>query len=169
VSEPIVIRGERVTLRPFLDDEAEALVTHGVVVSGDPRKLVAVSGTWGDDGVLRLAVESEGRLVGDIQARHPKRGLPPGVYELGINLFDTGDRRRGLGREATALLTDHLFEDAGTGRVQLSTDVDNTAMRRVAVLLGFVEEGVMRGFMPGDDGGRRDYVLYAVTRDDWRK
>ena len=40
-------------------------------------------------------------------------------------------------------------------RVQGSTDVENAAMRRVLELLGFREDGVMRGFMPSLDGGRR--------------
>ena len=41
-------------------------------------------------------------------------------------------------------------------------------MRRVFELLGFREEGVMRGFMPAARGRRADYVLYAVLRDEWR-
>jgi RimJ/RimL family protein N-acetyltransferase len=36
-------------------------------------------------------------------------------------------------------------------------------MRRVFERLGFVEEGVMRDFLPAGDG-RADCVLYAVTR-----
>ena len=50
--------------------------------------------------------------------------------------------------------------------MQASTAADNTPMRRVLEKLGFAYEGTLRGFMPGD-GGRDDYVLYAVTRRDW--
>jgi RimJ/RimL family protein N-acetyltransferase len=39
-------------------------------------------------------------------------------------------------------------------------------MRGVLRRLGFVEEGVMRGFMPSDEG-RADYVLFGVTKQEW--
>ena len=48
--------------------------------------------------------------------------------------------------------------------MQLTTDVDNAAMRRVAERLGFGFEGVLRGFMPIGEGPR-DYAMYGMTRD----
>jgi RimJ/RimL family protein N-acetyltransferase len=51
--------------------------------------------------------------------------------------------------------------------VQLSTDVDNAAMRRVAELLGFGFEGVLRGFMPSAEGPR-DYAMYGMTETDFQ-
>jgi len=171
----MILRGARVALRPFREEELAVLVERGIAVAGSDtpeaharlRAVVTESGDWDEHGFLRFAVESDGRLVGDVQARRPPRALPPGVCELGINLFETADRGRGLGREAIALFVDHLFSDAEMGRVQLSTDVENAAMRRVATGVGFREEGVMRGFMPGEDGARADYVLYGVTREEW--
>ena len=94
-------------------------------------------------------------------------GLPPGVVELGIDLFDEADRGRGIGRERVGALTTRLFEAGEAHRVQLSTDVDNAAMRRVAERLGFRFEGVMRGFMPSADGPR-DYAMYGMTEADYR-
>ena len=120
------------------------------------------------DGWLDLAIEAGGRLVGDIGARRPPGALPPGVFELGVSLFDPGDRGRGYGREAVELLTGHLFAREGAARVQASTVVGNAAMRRVLERVGFVGEGTLRAFMPGR-GEREDYALYAVTRDDWTK
>jgi RimJ/RimL family protein N-acetyltransferase len=118
------------------------------------------------DGRLDLGIEVDGKLVGALDARRPAGALPPGVYELGITLFAAETRGRGYGTEAVRLLTSHLFSAGGAERVQGSTDVANVAMRRVFEQLGFVEEGVMRGFMP-DDGGRADYVLYGVTKSEW--
>ena len=108
-----------------------------------------------------------GRLIGEIQARgHPAQTLPPGVFEVGIVLYDPADRGKGYGMEAVALLTGWLFEQAGAARVQASTAVGNLPMRRVLERLGFACEGVMRAFMP--EGARRsDYALYAVTKSDW--
>ena len=156
------LRGERVVLRTFREDELPVVTDSITEIRARTRR----AGVF-VDGFLELAIEVEGRLVGDIQARRPKRGLPAGVYELGIDLYDDADRGRGLGSEALRLLTDHLFAKQDTGRVQASTSLENHAMRRALEKLGFREEGVMRGFMANDAGGRDDYVLYGVTREDW--
>jgi RimJ/RimL family protein N-acetyltransferase len=163
-----VLRGERATLRPFRPDELDFMLRHWR--TGVSRERLAErierSGRFAD-GILELAIEADGRLVGDIQARAPERAMPKGVAEIGITLYRTDDRGRGIGREAVALFTQHLFDAQLIERVQGSTDVENHAMRRVFELLGFREEGVMRGFMP-ERGRRADYVLYAVLRDEWR-
>jgi RimJ/RimL family protein N-acetyltransferase len=130
------------------------------------RERIARSGEF-DGTELLLGIQADDRLVGEVQARQPRMGLPPGVFELGIDLFDERDRGHGLGGTALTLLLKRLFEDEGAHRVQITTDVDNAAMRRLSERLGFVLEGVMRSFMPSIDGPR-DYAIYAITRDDWR-
>jgi RimJ/RimL family protein N-acetyltransferase len=131
------------------------------------RRRLARSGrlVWGR---LDLAVEVDRCLIGEIQARgHPAQTLPPGVFELGVVVYDPADRGRGAGLEAVALLTGWLFEQVGAARVQAGTAVDNASMRRVLERLGFACEGVMRAFMP-ENSGRTDYALYALTKNDWR-
>jgi RimJ/RimL family protein N-acetyltransferase len=120
-----------------------------------------------DEGRVDLGIEAEGRLIGTIDARAP-RPSPPGIFEIGISLF-RGERGRGYGREAVALLSGYLFRDGGAHRIQGSTSLDNAAMRRVFEAVGWQLEGVLRGFMPLPDGSREDYALYAVTRDDWAR
>jgi RimJ/RimL family protein N-acetyltransferase len=119
-----------------------------------------------DGTELLLGIQVDGRLAGEVQARQPRMGLPPGVFELGIDLFDQADRGHGLGGEALIQLLTRLFEHEGAHRVQITTDLDNTAMRRVAERLGFRFEGAMRSFMPSVDGPR-DFAMYAITKDDW--
>ncbi len=168
------LTGQRVTLRAFRPEEIDlALELRGRTegFAPDPAGTEAVRERLGRsgrlvDGRLDLAIEAGGRLAGEIDARQIRGSMPPGVFEIGIALYETADRGRGYGREATALLTRHLFEDLDAARVQASTDVENAAMRRVLDRCGFVEEGVMRSFMPAG-GERRDYVLSAVTREDW--
>jgi RimJ/RimL family protein N-acetyltransferase len=118
------------------------------------------------DGRLDLGVEAEGRLVGHVEARHPRGAMPPGVFELGISIFED-DRGRGYGRGAVEALTDLLLEQHAAYRIQASTDLRNAAMRAVLEQLGYTFEGVLRGFMPARDGGRADYAMYGVTRPDW--
>jgi len=128
------------------------------------RDRVANSGRV-SHGELLLGIVSNGRLAGEIQARQPEMGLPPGVFEIGIEIFDPTARGGGIGRRALGLFLAHLFDEEHAHRVQLTTDVDNMAMRRVAQHLGFRAEGTLRGFMPTKDGPR-DYVMYGITRDD---
>jgi RimJ/RimL family protein N-acetyltransferase len=177
VTDVTEARGAQVVLRPLRSDELEVFVearrrppglAYPVAVEPDLEVLrgrVERSGSFAE-GELLLAIEVAGRLVGEIQGRQPREGLPPGVFELGVELFHPTDRGRGLGGEAIALMTSLLFEEHGAHRVQASTDLDNAAMRAVLRRLGFAEEGVLRGFMPSRDGPR-DYAMYGMTKDDW--
>lgn len=121
-----------------------------------------------DGTELLLGIQVDGRLAGEVQARQPRMGLPPGVFELGIDLFDEADRGHGLGHAALIQLLARLFEQEGAHRVQLTTDLDNAAMRGVSERLGFRFEGVMRSFMPSVDGPR-DYAIYAITKAEWEE
>jgi ribosomal-protein-alanine N-acetyltransferase len=176
--EERTIRGRRVLLRPYRPEEADELLEHWLAspwrvgANQDPatarrrlRRRIARSGTFAD-GRLELAVDIDGRVVGDIEARHPPGAMPPGVYEIGIELYAEETRGRGVGSEAVALLTGHLFAAHAAGRVQATTAVTNGPMRAVLERLGFAEEGVLRAYMP-TVGGREDYVMYAVTSEGW--
>jgi RimJ/RimL family protein N-acetyltransferase len=177
LDRPAFIRGPHVTLRPYRAGEVEAVdaamrspealqwLPLGPPPRSELRRRVDAGGRF-VDGRIDLALEAGGRLVGEIDARRPRWCLPPGVFELGVTVFRAKDRRRGIGTEAVGLITRHLFDSGQAHRVELTTDVDNDAMRVVAERVGFVLEGVLRCFMP-TPAGRRDYALYAMTRDDW--
>jgi RimJ/RimL family protein N-acetyltransferase len=161
----IRIAGARVLLRPFRPDELETVwrmrvastATVGTPSRETLRQRLERSGMW-HDGRLDLAVDLDGELVGEVDVRSGRQVLPPGVCELGIELWP--DRRgAGLGTDAIAALTAWLHAN-GYPRVQGGTDVGNAAMRRVFAKAGYVEEGTMRSFMPGR-GGRADFVLVA--------
>lgn len=170
------LREGDVLLRPLRDEDVE------LILEAEPegfrpgrpsreqreeslRRRVEAQGTFVDNRI-DFGIEREGRLVGAIEARQPRHGLPPGAYELGVGLFAEEDRGRGTGTAAVRLFTDYLFADPETVRVQASTWVENVAMRRVLERLGFGFEGVMRSFMPSASGGRDDYALYAIVRED---
>jgi RimJ/RimL family protein N-acetyltransferase len=169
------LRGRLVVLRPLCTEEFDAVreaqqrmfpIDQPTAASDRRlRKRIERSGRL-VDGWLDLAIEVEGRLVGDIGARRPDGSLPPGVYELGISLFEEADRGKGYGAEATELLTHHLFDAHEAKRVQATTDVANHAMRRVLEKVGFVHEGTLRSFMHSENG-REDYAMYGITREDW--
>jgi RimJ/RimL family protein N-acetyltransferase len=120
------------------------------------------------NGELLLGIVVNGELAGEIQARTPEMALPPGVFEIGIEIFDTATRGSGAGRRALAQFVSLLFDEEHAHRVQLTTDLDNAAMRRVAEVLGFTDEGTLRGFMPTPTGPR-DFEMYAMTREDYER
>ncbi len=167
----VKLAGVSVLLRPPELHDVDALVAGSgdgsFGTSGDEGRAKLLGRierrpTLEDGGFLSFVIEVGGEPVGDIQARAPKNGFPPGVCELGITLFPAA-RGQGYGLEAVRLLTEHLL-DSGWPRVQASTAVGNAAMRRVLERCGYAEEGILRAFAPADDGGREDYVLYAATR-----
>jgi len=164
------------TLRPFRPEEAELVWAARTkspsptsrITPGARRALdrqIAHSGVF-RRGFLRLAIDVDGRLAGEVDVRAPEGAFPPGVYEFGIELYEGADRGRGLGAEAVRQLLDRLFTRERAERVQASTAPGNVAMRRVLEKLSFTEEGTLRGYMPTREG-REDYVLYALTRADW--
>jgi RimJ/RimL family protein N-acetyltransferase len=173
------VAGKRVTLRGFRSEEFDRLLAAAQAAPiGDGihwgprepdavRKKISASGAW-HEGWIEFGVEADGRVVGEVQARCVPRAMPPGVFELGVEIYDEADRRDGLGGEAVREITRFLFRDEGAIRVQVATDVDNDGMRRLSERLGFGFEGVMRGYMPTSKGPR-DYAIYAMTRNDYQE
>jgi RimJ/RimL family protein N-acetyltransferase len=177
IAQMTILRADHVCLRPFRDEEVEHALgmigfsapdraTEGDTVRALRRDRLTRSGSR-NEWELLFAIEGDGRLVGEIQARHAKHAMPPGVHELGIEIWDRSDRRRGYGSAAIVALAGHLFEREEAIRVQASTDLDNDGMRRTLEGLGFGFEGVLRSFMPSPDGPR-DYAMYGMTHDDWK-
>lgn len=169
-AEPIHLEGGSVRLRPFEEHElgawfsGRARLPEGAQPEGPPdrrrlRELLHRSGRWSRGRIrLQLAIEADGRLIGETQVYRPSgRRLPPGVYEFGIALFNEEDQAHGYGSEAVSLLTSWLFRDAGATRVQTGTMVTNRPMRRLLDNLGFTESGTV-------DVRGVPHILYAVER-----
>ena len=110
----LVLRAGAVTLRPFTPAEfdlvwAEETRDRGAFeapwAADDERARERVSariehsGSWRHERVLDLAVEVDGELAGDVQARRDLDYAPPGIFDLGIGLFrrspGPGDRHHG--------------------------------------------------------------------------
>lgn len=161
-------------LRPFTPQEFDAL--WAAVARADPtvavgamdpdllRTRVATSGQLTEREVL-LAIEAESRLVGSIQGY--RDGLPDGVFVIGIELFDESDRGKGYGTAAVKALAMRLFDDEGARRLEAGTAHDNAAMRAVLERVGFLHEGILRGWYPSDDAEGIDCVMYGMTKHDY--
>ena len=165
----IRIEGERVVLRPLSMDEFEA--SWAARLEAEPweqpvmpardvlRARFERSGIL-ENGVLDLAIEVEGRNIGEIQTYDPgDRPLPPGVFEVGISIEEPM-RGKGYGTEAVRMLVGWLFSDRGATRVNMPTVSGNVAMRTVAERLGFEADGAIRY-----EG--LEFVFYVLTRERW--
>jgi [ribosomal protein S5]-alanine N-acetyltransferase len=76
-----------------------------------------------------------------------------------------GHRGRGAGGDALRLVGGWLLGKCGLARLQLVTEPDNVAMMAAARRAGFVEEGLLRGYLR-ERGRRVDVtVLSLVTVD----
>lgn len=100
------------------------------------------------------------------------RLLDLGDVQHGSPLFDiriaTSHRGRGLGTLAVGWLTDHLFERFEVlHRIEATTRVDNTAMRRALERCGYRLEGQLREAWLGADGSRTDTMIYGIVRTEW--
>ena len=84
-----------------------------------------------DGTELALGIEVDGRLAGEVQARTNPEGMPPGVLESASSCSIRGPAGRVWAPRPSLLLT-AIFEHEGAHRVQLTTDVDNAAMRSVS-------------------------------------
>jgi RimJ/RimL family protein N-acetyltransferase len=163
------IRGSRLLLRALqpgeIEEEWRAMVTADPMTIAElPREAdfkdrLRRSGHL-ENGWLDLAIDLDGVSIGRIQTFVPPgRPLPPGTFELGIELREKA-RNKGYGREALALLTDWLFEHAAAEAVGASTDPANVAMRTVFQRVGWKTAGSLT------ESGR-EWVMYRITWREW--
>jgi RimJ/RimL family protein N-acetyltransferase len=122
----------------------------------DAREFIATT----EEKAFAIVDRTYGDLVGGIGARVHEEG----VVEIGYWIRGPA-RGRGIATCALSLLARWAFEELGAGRVQLTTDPENTASQRVAEKAGFKREGVLRS-LHDFKGRRRDAVMYSLLPDD---
>jgi RimJ/RimL family protein N-acetyltransferase len=74
-------------------------------------------------------------------------------------------RGRGVATDALRLIGRWLLRECGLERLQLVTEPDNVAMVAAARRAGFVEEGVLRGYLR-ERGQRVDVTMLALVGGD---
>jgi RimJ/RimL family protein N-acetyltransferase len=74
-------------------------------------------------------------------------------------------RRRSVGTRAVRLITVWAFEELGLERLELLSNPENEASRRLALRAGFISEGLLRAYRPRN-GGREDLLMFSLLRTD---
>lgn len=172
---PVVLRGPHVTLEP-LDLDRDVAALHAI--AGDPEVWRYMSG-----GPFASADELRAWLAPQVAAAD---GLPfvvrrgdevAGVaclianvpahlkIELGSIWYGTAFQRRGVSREATRLLLDHVF-GLGYLRAEWKCDAGNEASRRAALSYGFQFEGIQDAHYI-IKGRRRDTAWFRLLAHEW--
>lgn len=174
-----VIEGHGVRLRPYRRSDADDLVA-GLndeltrhFTPGIPNPYTAADAVWWVDEGAGAAFRAGGaayaiadpatdRLIGGIGLSEPRR--TKARAEIG---YWVAPQVRGRG-VATAAVKALSAWAAGHDiyRLDLYTALENVASQRVAIAAGFRREGVLRGVMPGRDGGWEDRVLWARLAGD---
>jgi ribosomal-protein-alanine N-acetyltransferase len=85
------------------------------------------------------------------------------ALEIGYQLFDVSDRRKGLMTEVLRLFCSFLFSYLPVYRLQLAVQIGHVASRRVAEKVGFRLEGILRGFV-FQRGAHHDVEILSLLR-----
>jgi RimJ/RimL family protein N-acetyltransferase len=168
------IRGDRIVLRPWREDDADAVYA----ACQDPeilRWIPVIPRPYTHDDARAFVT---GRLdLGPYQFAITEDGTVIGSIGMRVNEHRTGhigywcareERGRGITTLALRLLGHHAFEELDLQRLELITDPDNLASQRVAEKVGFQREGILRSHMLHPDGWRRDSVMFSLLPGELR-
>ncbi len=165
----VVLRGERVLLRPGRPDDADRLLQ----IRNEPE----VVRRWGSDDIEEIreefidsdnafVIEVEGgEVVGAIQYHEES---DPMYRHAGMDIYLTTSRHgEGLGTEALRVLARYLFNERGHHRLTIDPAADNAAAIRAYEWVGFRRVGIMREYELGPDGIWRDGLLMDMLKDEF--
>lgn len=179
------LRGERLLLRPYRVEDAEALRA-AIAESrdhlrpwlpfADAHQTIEETRDWILQGIARgilrevidvgvWEVSGGGRFLGGL-------GIRPYNWEVGSCAIGYWLRASAEGHgymaEAVRLATDYAFARLGANRVEIHCDARNARSAGVAQRLGFVREACLRNEMRASDGALRDTLVFALIPSDPR-
>ena len=133
------------------------------------ERLAAARSPSVPDDVLGLAVELDGRVIGDLMLRLKTRrdeSSPPSVAEIGW-VFGSAHQGKGLATEAARALVDLAFESYPLHRLFAQLDPRNGPSVRLCERLGMTREAHFRRDFPEKDGTWGDTGIHGLLREEW--
>ena len=178
-SMPLIeeLRGERVVLRPYTPEDAEAL-REAVVESrdhlrpwmpwADSHQSIEETREWlgraieksmlREDMFVGMWQTETGRYLGGT-GLHPRNWEIPS-FEVGYWLRKSAEGR-GYVTEAVQLLVDFAFTELKAQRIEIRCDERNVRSTAVARRLGFKQEALLRNHMVAPDGALRNTLIFS--------
>lgn len=150
-ADPELVRLARHRNEPLTGDEVERLVRERFATA----QMLAFA--------LYERVDTAERLVGSCTLANLDVGNGSATFHLMIG--EPSARGRGLGSEATRVVTRFAFEVLGLHRIGLTLFAFNEAARRCYTKAGFREEGRMRDAI-SRDGRRWDEIQMGILATD---
>lgn len=163
-----VLQGDRVTLRPVREDDADALLA----LLTEP----AVARWWHEWDAVRvrelladreepaLAIEVGGELAGLLLLGEESYWM---YRHASLDIaIATEHQGKGLGREALRLAISHLIEEHGHHRFTIDPAAANERAIATYSRLGFKPVGVLRRYELQPDGEWHDGLLMDLLADE---
>jgi RimJ/RimL family protein N-acetyltransferase len=171
------LTGELVVLRPFRDGDTDAMWAS--FADSESSRLTGTHTVFTEDAVRayyanrndqtdRLDLAVEDRATGKCVGEAVLNDWNPDNRSCGFRILLTeAGRGRGLGTEATRLITYYGLDELGIHRVELEVYAFNPRARRVYEKVGYVAEGVLRDALLWD-GEWVDAVVMSMLETDPR-
>jgi RimJ/RimL family protein N-acetyltransferase len=176
------LAGERVLVRPYRIEDAEAL-REAVAESrehirpwlpfADAHQTIEETRDWIThrvaDWLLRedmgtgVFLREDGAYLGGLGV-HP-RSWEIGFFEIGYWLRASAEGH-GYMREAVSLLVEFAARDLLASRLEIRCDARNARSAGVAESLGFKREGHLRNGLHAPTGGMRDTLIFGLIPGD---
>jgi len=176
------LRGERVIVRPYREEDAPALY-EAVAESREHirpwlafaagHRNVDESRAWINGSRARWILRQNmncgifeaatGRFLGGIGLEVHSWEIPS--FEIGYWLRKSAEGH-GYMSEAARLLTDFALNDLKANRVEIQCDERNTHSANVARRLGYVQEGRLRNEAQAPDGAVRNTLIFSRVPGD---
>jgi aminoglycoside 6'-N-acetyltransferase len=157
------LRGDRVTLRPLVEEDVDRIVELGAADEvarwwrGLTREHVLEKARGADEGAVVFAIVADGELAGMIQYFEEN---DEEFRHASVDLFlGASYQDRGLGTDTVRTMIRHLIDDRGHRRVTIDPAAHNERAIRCYEKVGFKRVGVMREYWLDPDGRWRDGVL----------
>lgn len=180
----IEIAGDRISIRPFTDDDAADMLElrmrnrdffrpyepSSIVVPAtleqQLERFTAERKDWDENRGYAFAIvrREDGGIAGRISFSHVTRAAWQNAV-LGY-LVDQPQNGKGYATEAARLALRFAFEHAGLHRVQAGVMPRNERSVRVLKNAGFRQEGVALRYLE-INGTWEDHIIFAITREEW--
>ncbi|TYC23170.1 GNAT family N-acetyltransferase [Micromonospora sp. MP36] len=171
------LTGERVILRPFVDEDLAAF--QAALADPEVARLTGSPPEPIDPGRLRAWYGTRNSQTDRLDLAVVDKATGACVGEVVLNEWDghnrncnfrtligPAGRNRGLGTEAVRLIVGYGFEQLGLHRISLEVFAFNPRARRVYEKVGFVAEGTLRQVLrDGDDWV--DATVMSILAPEW--